>query len=100
MPTQTPTTRISKFLSLILRHAPARVGITLDDAGWTDVDALLVRPGSAKAIKDAILRLIAEPALGPRLASSARSSVVRERSWAHAQASLIDAYRDVLGMSA
>jgi putative RNA 2'-phosphotransferase len=34
-------TRSSKFLSLILRHEPARVGITLDPSGWTDVDALL-----------------------------------------------------------
>jgi uncharacterized protein (TIGR02452 family) len=34
--------RVSKFLSLVLRHDPARIGITLDDAGWTDVDALLV----------------------------------------------------------
>lgn len=33
--------RLSKFLSLVLRHDPARVGITLDAAGWTDVDALL-----------------------------------------------------------
>jgi putative RNA 2'-phosphotransferase len=31
----------SKFLSLILRHEPGRIGITLDDAGWTDVDTLL-----------------------------------------------------------
>jgi uncharacterized protein (TIGR02452 family) len=33
--------RISKFLSLVLRHDPARIGITLDEAGWTDVDVLL-----------------------------------------------------------
>ncbi|HTR51328.1 MAG TPA: TIGR02452 family protein [Kofleriaceae bacterium] len=33
--------RVSKFLSLVLRHEPARVGITLDNAGWTDVAALL-----------------------------------------------------------
>jgi uncharacterized protein (TIGR02452 family) len=33
--------RISKFLALVLRHDPARIGITLDEAGWTDVDALL-----------------------------------------------------------
>jgi putative RNA 2'-phosphotransferase len=31
----------SKFLSLVLRHDPARIGISLDSAGWTDVDALL-----------------------------------------------------------
>jgi putative RNA 2'-phosphotransferase len=33
--------RISKFLSLVLRHDPARIGITLDEAGWTGVDALV-----------------------------------------------------------
>ena len=33
--------RLSKFLSLVLRHDPARIGITLDDAGWTDVSALI-----------------------------------------------------------
>lgn len=31
----------SKFLSLVLRHEPARAGVTLDEAGWVDVDALL-----------------------------------------------------------
>ncbi len=35
------STRTSKFLSLVLRHEPARIGIVLDDAGWTDVRALL-----------------------------------------------------------
>jgi putative RNA 2'-phosphotransferase len=33
--------RKSKFLSLVLRHDPARIGIVLDDAGWTEVAALL-----------------------------------------------------------
>ena len=32
---------VSKFLSLVLRHEPQRIGITLDEAGWTDVDGLL-----------------------------------------------------------
>lgn len=31
----------SKFISLILRHDPGKVGIVLDDAGWTDVATLL-----------------------------------------------------------
>ena len=35
------STRSSKFLSLVLRHDPARIGIVLDSAGWTDVAALL-----------------------------------------------------------
>ncbi|HWO19535.1 MAG TPA: RNA 2'-phosphotransferase [Kofleriaceae bacterium] len=33
--------RISKFLSLVLRHDPARIGLQLDEAGWASVDALL-----------------------------------------------------------
>ena len=33
--------RLSKFLSLILRHKPETVGISLDEHGWADVDELL-----------------------------------------------------------
>jgi len=31
----------SKFLSLVLRHEPGKIGVELDDAGWTDVGVLL-----------------------------------------------------------
>lgn len=33
--------RVSSYLSLHLRHEPDRIGLTLDEAGWTDVGALL-----------------------------------------------------------
>ena len=33
--------RASKRLSFVLRHQPASVGLTLDGAGWVDVDRLL-----------------------------------------------------------
>jgi putative RNA 2'-phosphotransferase len=33
--------RTSKRLSYVLRHHPASIGITLDPAGWVDVDELL-----------------------------------------------------------
>ncbi|WP_116247680.1 RNA 2'-phosphotransferase [Nocardiopsis sp. FIRDI 009] len=33
--------RTSRFLSLVLRHDPARAGITLDPQGWADIRALL-----------------------------------------------------------
>ena len=39
--TDKETIRLSKFLSLILRHEPERVGLKLDDAGWVDVSELL-----------------------------------------------------------
>lgn len=32
-----------KFLSLILRHQPATIGLTLDEAGWASVDELLCK---------------------------------------------------------
>ena len=31
----------SKFISLILRHKPEAVGITLDEHGWANVEELL-----------------------------------------------------------
>lgn len=35
------TKRVSKFLSLILRHKPETIGIVLDQNGWANVDELL-----------------------------------------------------------
>lgn len=35
------TKHISKFLSLVLRHKPEAIGITLDENGWTPVDTLI-----------------------------------------------------------
>ena len=35
------TKRLSKFLSLILRHQPEVVGVELDESGWVEVDVLL-----------------------------------------------------------
>ncbi len=63
-----------------------------------DHDALLVRPGSAKAIKDALLRLRDQPQLGPQLSAAARQTVERRLTWRRAQAELVAAYREVLGM--
>lgn len=33
--------KLSKFLSLILRHKPEAIGITIDEHGWADVGELL-----------------------------------------------------------
>jgi putative RNA 2'-phosphotransferase len=43
--TSKDTTRLSKFLSLVLRHKPDEIGVTLDPAGWIGVDELLVAVG-------------------------------------------------------
>ena len=31
----------SQFLSMILRHKPEAIGITLDEHGWANVDELI-----------------------------------------------------------
>lgn len=32
---------LGRFISLVLRHEPSAAGITLDDEGWADTDALI-----------------------------------------------------------
>jgi putative RNA 2'-phosphotransferase len=50
----------SKFLSLILRHEPERVGLKLDSAGWAQVNELLAAvnqhgvPLSIEELKDVV----------------------------------------------
>jgi putative RNA 2'-phosphotransferase len=39
--TENETKHASKFLSLVLRHEPERVGLSLGDAGWIGVDESL-----------------------------------------------------------
>ena len=36
----------SKFLSLVLRHNPGKIGLTLDEQGWADVDELILKANS------------------------------------------------------
>ena len=51
----------SKLLSLVLRHAPERAGVTLDPRGWVEVEALLAGlaaqgEGMSRAELEAIVR--------------------------------------------
>lgn len=53
---------LSRFLSWVLRHRPDAIGITLDAAGWTDVDALLgqARTHGRPLTRELLERLVAE----------------------------------------
>jgi putative RNA 2'-phosphotransferase len=42
-----PLVRLSKFLSLVLRHHPERIGLELDGGGWADVEELLEKSRQA-----------------------------------------------------
>ncbi|MEU3736611.1 RNA 2'-phosphotransferase [Streptomyces sp. NPDC032198] len=35
------TVKVSKYLSKHLRHQPERIGLTLDESGWVEIDALI-----------------------------------------------------------
>ena len=51
----------SKFISLILRHKPEIIGITLDEHGWADVDELIAGIGRQQPFDMAELeRIVAE----------------------------------------
>jgi putative RNA 2'-phosphotransferase len=39
---------ISKFLSLVLRHQPEEIGLTMEKEGWVNVDELILKSNAAK----------------------------------------------------
>ena len=41
------TVRLSKFLSLLLRHNPGKIGLALDPEGWASVDELIEKANAA-----------------------------------------------------
>lgn len=52
---------VSKFLSLVLRHNPDKIGIKLDQNGWTDVNELIEKTNSyGMRIDRAILNFIVD----------------------------------------
>lgn len=71
-------TRLSKLLSLVLRHDPAFLGIRLDEEGWTDV-ALLLRKLNEKGecVDRNLLQEIVDTNAKKRFAFSADGSRIR-----------------------
>jgi RNA:NAD 2'-phosphotransferase (TPT1/KptA family) len=53
--------RTSKFLSLVLRHKPKRIGLTLDQGGWARVDELIAAANHAGVpLDESSLRQVVE----------------------------------------
>jgi putative RNA 2'-phosphotransferase len=46
----------SKFLSLVLRHNPGKIGIELDSAGWTNVNTLLGKAGVSMSLLEEVVK--------------------------------------------
>lgn len=45
--TSSSLTKLSKFLSFVLRHQPASIGLTLSPQGWASIDDLIARSHAA-----------------------------------------------------
>ena len=70
--------RTSKFLSLVLRHEPERIGIVLDASGWADVEALLAAAAAhGVALSRAELEQIVATSDKQRFALSADGARIR-----------------------
>ncbi|NEK60011.1 RNA 2'-phosphotransferase [Geodermatophilus sabuli] len=72
--------RLSKRMAYLLRHAPASAGLTLDAAGWVDVDDLLLALGVSRAELDHVVatndqRRFAVDGTGTRIRASQGHSV-------------------------
>ncbi|WP_338698311.1 RNA 2'-phosphotransferase [Streptomyces sp. Q6] len=56
------TVKVSKYLSKHLRHQPDRIGLTLDEAGWVEIDELLAACAAHRfpIARDELDRVVAE----------------------------------------
>jgi putative RNA 2'-phosphotransferase len=70
-------TRDSKFLSLILRHHPEKIGITLDRHGWADADELIKGMSKTRDFDRAYLEKIVRTDAKQRYAFNADGTKIR-----------------------
>ena len=80
---------VSKRLSYVLRHRPDSVGLTLDDAGWVAVDALLAAVHLTRAQLEQVVagndkRRFAFDGSGTRIRASQGHSVAVDLGYAPA----------------
>jgi putative RNA 2'-phosphotransferase len=71
-------TRVSKFLSLVLRHKPEEIGLMLDGQGWAEVDELIACAGRhGRRLDRALIRRVVETNDKKRFALSDDGSRIR-----------------------
>jgi putative RNA 2'-phosphotransferase len=70
--------RISKFLSLVLRHKPETIGLTLDSEGWADVGEIIKKSFDAGVVLDRpVLRQVVDGGEKKRFSFSPDGSRIR-----------------------
>ncbi len=69
---------VSKFLSLVLRHRPETIDLTLDAGGWANVDELLLKANVNDVPMDAeMLRDVVEHSERKRFSFNADGTMIR-----------------------
>ena len=69
--------RLSKFISMILRHKPEVIGITLDEHGWANVDELVEGINKNEAFSKATLEKIVKTDKKQRYSFSQDKTLIR-----------------------
>ncbi len=70
--------RYSKFLSLVLRHQPGKIGLTLDTQGWADIDELIAKANQhGVALTRSLLQQVVEQNDKQRFAFNAAGTRLR-----------------------
>ena len=68
---------ISKFIALVLRHRPEAIGITLDEHGWADVEALIAGINRTRPFTKADLEEIVRTDAKQRYAFNEERTLIR-----------------------
>ncbi len=79
VPTATGLVSASKFLSLVLRHQPDVIGLSLDAEDWADIDTLIRRAQARKPLTRALIEAAVENNKKQRFAISEDGQRIRAR---------------------
>jgi glycosyltransferase involved in cell wall biosynthesis len=88
-------TKLFEYMAMGKAIVASRLG-QIGDVLRTEETALLVEPGSERALCEAILRLARSSELRLRLGAAARSAAVEHHTWAHNAGRVLKAYRSWL----
>ena len=88
-------TKLFEYMAMGKAIVASRLG-QIADVLTEEETALLVEPGDARALSDAILRLARSRELRNMLGAAARREAMAHHTWAHNAARVLDAYRNWL----
>ncbi|HVF56894.1 MAG TPA: glycosyltransferase [Pyrinomonadaceae bacterium] len=87
-------TKLFEYMAMGKGIVASRLG-QIADVLRDEETALLVEPGDALALKNALERMAASPELRARLGAAARAACVARHTWAHNAGRVLDAYRSL-----